>query len=83
MKNEEGGERWDYIYLSELIKHHIAELFQGLKIEGVHAFRITRNSDLYIDEEEATNLLHTLEQELIRARRGDAVRIEVEETCPA
>src|SRR5438067_4847020 len=42
------NEPWDYIYLAELIKAHIAELFPGLVIEGVHAFRSTRNSDLYI-----------------------------------
>src|SRR5205085_1638106 len=81
-QQENGVERWEYIYLSELIKLHIADLFPGLKIEGVHAFRVTRNSDLYIDDEEAVNLLATIEQELIRARRGDAVRIEVEDSCP-
>ena len=75
-------EPWDYIYLASLIKHHIAELFPGLKLEGVHAFRVTRNSDLYIDEEEAENLLRTIEQELRRSSRGDAVRLEVEPDCP-
>jgi polyphosphate kinase len=61
---------------------HIGELFQGLKIEGVYDFRITRNSDLYIDEEEAENLLRTIEQELRRSSRGNAVRLEVEADCP-
>jgi polyphosphate kinase len=81
-RTEDGAERYDYVYLSDLIKLYAAELFPGLKLEGVHAFRITRNSDLYIDDEEAVNLLATIEQELIRARRGDAVRIEVEASCP-
>jgi polyphosphate kinase len=76
------GEPWDYIYLASLIKHHIAELFPGLILDGVHAFRVTRNSDLYIDEEEAENLLRTIEQELRRSSRGDAVRLEVEPDCP-
>ena len=40
-------EPWDYIYLASLIKHHIADLFPGLLLDGVHAFRVTRNSDLY------------------------------------
>jgi polyphosphate kinase len=80
---QQSSSSWDYVYLSSLIKHHIAELFSGLKLEGVHAFRVTRNSDLYIDDEEATNLLATIEQELIRARRGDAVRLEVDSDCPA
>ena len=57
-------EPWDYIYLSSLIKHHIGDLFPGLLLEGAHAFRVTRNSDLYIDEEEADNLLRSIEQEL-------------------
>ena len=75
-------ESWDYIYLASLIKQHIAELFPGLILDGVHAFRVTRNSDLYIDEEEAENLLRTIEQELRRSSRGDAVRLEVEADCP-
>src|SRR5438067_6925032 len=76
-------EPWDYIYLASLIKHYIAELFPGLILDGVHAFRVTRNSDLYNDEEEAENLLRTIEQELRRSSRGNAVRLEVEADCPA
>ena len=75
-------EPWDYIYLASLIKHYIAELFPGLILDSVHAFRVTRNSDLYIDEEEAENLLRTIEQELRRSSRGNAVRLEVEADCP-
>src|SRR5438067_10025246 len=76
------GEPWEYIYLASLIKQHIGELFPGLILDGVHAFRVTRNSDLYIDEEEAENLLRTIEQELRRSSRGNAVRLEVEADCP-
>src|ERR1700688_912074 len=75
-------EPWDYIYLASLIKQHIAELFPGLILDAVHAFRVTRNSDLYIDDEEAENLLRTIEQELRRTSRGNAVRLEVEADCP-
>ena len=75
-------EPWDYIYLSSLIKHHIAGLFPGLILDGVHAFRVTRNSDLYVDDEEAENLLRSIEHELRRSSRGDAVRLEVETDCP-
>src|SRR6202162_574831 len=75
-------EPWDYIYLASLIKQHIAELFPGLILDAVHAFRVTRNSDLYIDDEEAENLLRTIEQELRRSSRGNAVRLEVEADCP-
>src|SRR5215211_3412207 len=75
-------EPWEYIYLAALIKHNIADLFPGLLLDGVHAFRVTRNSDLYIDEEEAENLLRSIEQELRRSSRGNAVRLEVERDCP-
>src|SRR5438046_1889845 len=75
-------EPWVYIYLASLIKQHIGELFPGLILDGVHAFRVTRNSDLYIDEEEAENLLRTIEHELRRSSRGNAVRLEVEADCP-
>jgi len=75
-------EPWDYLYLASLIKHHIGELFPGLILEGVHAFRVTRNSDLYVDDEEAENLLRSIEYELRRSSRGDAVRLEVEADCP-
>ncbi|HSH38901.1 MAG TPA: polyphosphate kinase 1 [Chthoniobacterales bacterium] len=75
-------EPWEYIYLAALIKHNIADLFPGLILDGVHAFRVTRNSDLYIDEEEAENLLRSIEQELRRSSRGNAVRLEVEADCP-
>src|SRR6266404_7778916 len=75
-------EPWEYIYLASLIKQHNAELFPGLILDAVHAFRVTRNSDLYIDDEEAENLLRTIEQELRRSSKGDAVRLEVEADCP-
>src|SRR5205085_11847836 len=81
-RGEGDDEPWDYLYLASLIKHNIAELFPGLILDGVHAFRVTRNSDLYIDEEEAENLLRTIEQELRRSSRGNAVRLEVEADCP-
>jgi polyphosphate kinase len=75
-------EPWEYIYLADLIENNVLELFPGLILDGVHAFRVTRNSDLYIDEEEADNLLRSIEQELRRSSRGDAVRLEVEADCP-
>src|SRR5438477_463991 len=58
------------------------ELAPGLLLDGAHAFRVTRNSDLYIDEEEADNLLRSIEQELRRSSRGNAVRLEVSADCP-
>lgn len=81
-RGKEDSEPWEYIYLAALIKQNIGDLFPGLILDGVHAFRVTRNSDLYIDEEEADNLLRSIEQELRRSSRGNAVRLEVEADCP-
>ena len=67
------------IFISEIIKLFAGELFPGYRLTGAHAFRVTRNSDLYIDEEEAANLLKKIEEELRNLRRGAAVRLEVEE----
>ncbi len=81
-RGKSADEPWEYIYLASLIKQHIGELFPGLILDEVHAFRVTRNSDLYIDEEEAENLLRSIEHELRRSSRGKAVRLEVEADCP-
>jgi len=81
-REDKSDQSWNYIYLASLIKHHVADLFPGLILDGVHPFRVTRNSDLYVDEEEADNLLRSIEQELRRSSRGNAVRLEVEADCP-
>lgn len=80
-QTEEQGN--DFVLLGSIIKHHVGELFHGVKVLGAHLFRITRNSNLYIDEEEADNLLHAIEDELRHVNRGAAVRLEVQEDCPA
>ncbi len=68
-----------YIFLSDVLKIFASRLFSGYKIKAIHAFRITRNSDLYIDEEEVENLLQTIEEELYKRRRGNSVRLEIED----
>ena len=74
--------RQDYVDLCELIGHYLADLFPGTRIVGYWGFRVTRNSELYIDEEETANLLKAVETELHNRRKGDAVRLEVEQECP-
>jgi len=74
--------RQDYVYLSRLIGHHLADLFPGTKLVGYWPFRVTRNSELYIDEEESANLLKAVENELHNRRKGDAVRLEIDRECP-
>jgi len=80
-KNEKEG-RTEFIALSKLIKIHVQELFPGLRVEGAYSFRVTRNSDLYIDAEEEENLLRTIESNLRKRNRGNAVRLEVQIDCP-
>jgi polyphosphate kinase len=68
-----------FIFLSQIMKLCAARLTPGYTVAGVHAFRVTRNSDLYIDDEEVENLLKKIEEELRNLRRGAAVRLEIEE----
>ncbi len=68
-----------FVFISEIIKLCAGEFFPGYRVNGAHSFRVTRNSDLYIDEEEAENLLKKIEEELRNLRRGAAVRLEIEE----
>ena len=74
--------RQDYVYLDRLIGHYLADLFPGTNLLGYWPFRVTRNSELYIDEEETANLLKAVENELHNRRKGDAVRLEIDHQCP-
>ena len=76
------GPQQDYLLLGQLIGHYLADLFPGTRILGHWMFRVTRNSELYIDEEEIANLLKAVEKELHNRRKGEAVRLEVEKDCP-
>ncbi len=67
-----------HLFLSEMIKFCAERLFPGYHVMDAHAFRVTRNSDLYVDEEESENLLKKIEEELRNLRRGAAVRLEIE-----
>ena len=74
---EHGSSR--FLPLESLIAEHLSELFPGMNILAHHTFRVTRNQDLELEEDETENLLHSLEQELLRRRFGPAVRLEVAE----
>lgn len=73
----------DHVFLGHIIQHHVESLFHGVRVKSAHLFRVTRNSNLYVDEEESMNLLHAIEEELRKVNRGAAVRLEVEHDCPA
>jgi len=72
----------DFVFLSSIIHAFVEELFVGMKITGCFQFRITRNSDLYVDEEEVDNLMRAIEGELASNRYGAAVRMELAHDCP-
>ena len=72
----------NYVFLGQLIGHFLRDLFPGMTILGHWLFRVTRNSELYIAEEDVDNLLQAVENELHNRRRGEAVRLEVEHDCP-
>ncbi|QDU67240.1 Polyphosphate kinase [Planctomycetes bacterium Pla86] len=71
-----------FVLLSSVIHAHVDELFPGMEVRGCYQFRVTRNSDLWVEEEEVDDLLHALEGELPRRNYGDAVRLEVADNCP-
>ncbi|MDQ7014946.1 MAG: polyphosphate kinase 1, partial [Gammaproteobacteria bacterium] len=72
----------DFIFLSSMIHAHVGELFPGMTITGCYQFRVTRNSELFVDEEEIDNLLSALKGELPSRNFGQAVRLEVADNCP-
>jgi polyphosphate kinase len=72
----------DFVFLSSIIHDHVAGLFPGMKVQGCYQFRVTRNSDLFVDTEEVDDLLRALEGELPSRRYGDEVRLEVADNCP-
>ncbi len=72
-----------FVPLEDVIGEHLKRLFPGMEVLGVHTFRVTRNEDLEVEEDDAENLLAALEKELLRRRFGPPVRLEVEETVDA
>jgi polyphosphate kinase len=72
----------EFVFLSSIIHSFVDDLFPGMKATGCYQFRVTRNSELYVDEEEAVDLARALEGELPERRYGDAVRLEVAHDCP-
>ncbi|MEZ5560826.1 MAG: polyphosphate kinase 1 [Pseudomonadales bacterium] len=72
----------ELVLLSSIIESHVDELFPGMRAIGCYQFRVTRNSDLFVDLEEVDDLLRAVEGELTSRRYGDAVRLEVADDCP-
>ena len=77
-----GRERTRFVSLETVIAHHLDQLFPGMEVVAHHTFRVTRNEDLEVEEDDAENLLQALEKELLRRRFGPPVRLELAEDAP-
>jgi len=76
-----GEAEYAFVFLSSILHAHMGELFSGMNVEGCYQFRVTRNSDLFVEEEEIKNLHTALQGELFHRHFGDAVRLEVADNC--
>ena len=81
MPPEIAGCAYGFVFLSSILHAHVGELFAGMEVQGCYQFRVTRNSDLFVDEEEVKNLRTSLQVELPHRHFGDAVRLEVADNC--
>lgn len=78
---EIAGCEYGFVFLSSILHAHVGELFAGMTVQGCYQFRVTRNSDLFVDEEETKNLREALQGELPHRHYGNAVRLEVADNC--
>ncbi len=81
LPDELTGVEYGFVFLSSILHQHVGELFSGMQVIGCHQFRVTRNSDLFVDDEEIKNLRTALQGELPQRQFGDAVRLEVADNC--
>ena len=81
MPPEISGCAHGFVFLSSILHAHVGELFSGMEVLGCYQFRVTRNSNLFVDEEEMKNLRLSLQGELPQRHFGDAVRLEIADTC--
>ena len=80
--NASRKERVDFVFLSSIIDAYITAIFPGMSVVGLYQFRVTRNSDLFLDDEAIGNLRQAVEGELMQRRLGNAVRLEISSDCP-
>ncbi|HEX5338946.1 MAG TPA: polyphosphate kinase 1 [Gallionella sp.] len=81
MPPEISGCEHGFVFLSSILHAHVGELFTGMEVLGCYQFRVTRNSNLFVDEEEVKNLRLSLQGELPQRHFGDAVRLEIADNC--
>ena len=75
------GAEYAFVFLSSILHAHVDELFSGMQVKGCHQFRVTRNSNLFVDEEEIKNMRIAIQGELLQRHFGDGVRLEVADNC--
>jgi len=78
---EEFSDEDEFVFLSSIIHTHVGDLFPGMDVTGCYQFRVTRDSDLFVDEEEIVDLMSAIKGELSSRRLTDAVRLEVADNC--
>lgn len=76
------GDGQGFVFLSSVLSHFVDELFPGMQVKGAYQFRVTRNSELVVDEEEVENLALALRDELVDRGYQPAVRLEIARDCP-
>ncbi|MDR2219382.1 MAG: polyphosphate kinase 1 [Methylobacillus sp.] len=81
LPSEIAGHEYGFVFLSSILHAHVGELFSGMTARGCYQFRVTRNSELSLDDESTTNLRLALQGELSHRQFGDAVRLEVADNC--
>ncbi len=79
---EISGGKNDFVFLSAILTAFVDDLFPGMKVKGAYQFRVTRNSELFVDEEEVENLASALKGELLSRGFQPAVRLEIADNCP-
>ncbi len=79
---QDGGSRTRFVALYTIVEAFVEKLFSGVQVLGIYQFRVTRNSDLFVDDEEVDDLRRALEGELAQRRYGAAVRLETAANCP-
>ncbi len=80
--DETSGGPHDFVFLSSIIHAFVGELFNGMNVKGCYQFRVTRNSDFFVDDDAIDDLLHAVEGELAMRNYGDEVRLEIDANCP-
>ena len=78
----QAGGKHTYVFLSSIIHAHVNDIFPGMRVSGCYQFRVTRDSDLFVDDEAVEDLILALEGELDQRQFGAAVRLEISDECP-